>query len=80
MGTIIEHELDQLEEDSEWLHCHYNDLVGRFSEEFIAIKNQHVIAHHRNLESFKKGLKDKDVKSSEILIEYIKDKRGSVYL
>jgi hypothetical protein len=80
MSTTIEHELDQLEEDSEWLHSHYNDLVGRFSEEFIAIKNQHVIAHHRNLENFKKELKDKEVKSSEILIQYIKDKRGSVYL
>lgn len=39
MNAIIEQELDQLEKDSEWLHNNYNDPVGRFSEEFVAIKN-----------------------------------------
>jgi hypothetical protein len=79
MNATIEQELDQLEKDSEWLHNHYNDIVGRFSEEFVAIKNQHIIAHHRNLDNFKKELEDKNVNPSEILIEYIRDKRDSIY-
>jgi hypothetical protein len=76
MSTALDEDLDRLDKDSRWLHSQYVELINKFNEEYVAIKNEDVLTHDKNLENFKTKLKEEGLKPSEVLIEYIRDKRN----
>lgn len=78
MTTVLEDELYQLERDTKWLHAHYNELIDMYNEEFVAVKNEDVIRHEKDWERLKFKLEKIGIKPSEILIEYIRDKRNQL--
>lgn len=78
MATVLDDELNQLETDTEWLHTQYNELIRKHDGEFVAIKNKTVIANDKNWEKFKAELEKIGIKPSEILVEYIRDKRNNL--
>jgi hypothetical protein len=78
MHTILDEELEQFERDTEWLHGHYNELIEKFNQEYVAIKNQEIIEHDINPDELKQKLKGKGIEPKNILVEFIRDKRNEL--
>jgi Family of unknown function (DUF5678) len=77
MSNVLD-ELEQLNNDVEWLHTNYRDLINQYNEEFVTIKNRKVIEHNKDLQLLKEKLKEKGIEASAILIEFIKDKSKQI--
>jgi regulator of sigma D len=78
MSAILDEELEQFEKDTEWLHSNYNELIQKHNQEYVVIKNQNVIEHDRNLDGLKQKLKERKMALSNVLIEFIRDKRNQL--
>ena len=76
MATILEEELKELDADVEWLHRNYNELINKYNEHFIAIRNQDIIVDDKDSDKLKEKLKEKGFQLGEVLTEYISDKRN----
>jgi hypothetical protein len=79
IDMITEQELKELDEDTKWLHANYTDLLTRFNEEYIAIKNQQPLEHDKGLDRLRERLGQRHIDSSQLLIEYIRDKRNEIH-
>lgn len=75
MATQLEQELDQLDKDTKWLRTQYNELLKKFNERFVAIKNENIIDDDININELKDKLAKKDMELSDVLVEFIRDKR-----
>jgi hypothetical protein len=75
MSLILDEELERLDKDTEWLHSHYDELIEKFNQKYVAINNQQVIEHDNNLDKLKQKLQQQGIESTNILIEFIRDKR-----
>lgn len=78
MATTLEEKLDEVDNEVKWLHANYNELINKHNQEFVAIKNEGIIEHAKELESLKVKLEGKGIKTSDVLIEFIRDKRNQV--
>jgi hypothetical protein len=79
MYMISEQELKELEEDTKWLHYNYDTLLSNYNEEFIAIKNQQTLEHDKKMDKLREKLKQRQIVPSQLLIEYIRDKRNEIH-
>jgi hypothetical protein len=79
MGTMLDDELIEIDNDVKWLHINYNDFINRYDGDFVAIKNQSVIDHDKQLDNLKEILERKGIKLSEVLIEFIRDKTNQIH-
>jgi Family of unknown function (DUF5678) len=78
VSTIVDEDLEQLDMDSEWLHSHYDELLEKFNQEYVAIRNQQVIASANDLDELKQDLREKNIDYNNILVEFIRDKRNQL--
>jgi DNA polymerase III alpha subunit (gram-positive type) len=78
MSLILDEELERFDKDTEWLHSHYDELIEKFNQEYVAINNQDVIEHDNSLEKLKQKLRERGIESTNILIEFIRDKRDQL--
>jgi hypothetical protein len=76
---ITEQELKELEEDTKWLHFNYDILLSNYNEEFIAIKDQQALEHDKDLDKLREKLERRQIDPSQLLIEYIRDKRNEIH-
>jgi hypothetical protein len=79
MYMISEQDLKELEEDTKWLHSNYDTLLSNYNEEFIAIKNQQTLEHDKKMDKLREKLKQRQIDPSQLLIEYIRDKRNEIH-
>jgi hypothetical protein len=73
--AIDEEQLQHFDKDTEWLHSHYDGLIEKHNHEYVAVDNQDVIAYDNNLDKLKQKLAEKHIESTDILIEFIRDKK-----
>jgi hypothetical protein len=71
--------LTRFEKDSEWLFAKLEELREKFKNEFVAVENQEIIAHDKNLEKVIESLKNKGKNPSLLLIRFIPEK-GTIIL
>lgn len=65
------HILNNIENDSEWLYSHYEEIRERFSDKFIAVKNRNVIESDASMENLVKKLEKKGENPSFLLTKFI---------
>ena len=74
-------ELEKVRSDFVWLNANYDAIQKYYDGEFVAVKNQTILGHHRSFSALRRTLKrryaDKLVKS--IMIEYI-DRKKTAYV
>jgi len=63
--------LQELCKDSEFLRSAYDRLKIQFENQYIAIKNQKVIDHDRDLNQLIKSIRAKNLDPASILIEFL---------
>jgi hypothetical protein len=71
--------LTRFEKDSEWLFSKLEEFREKFKNEFVAVENQEIIAHGKNLEKVIESLKSKGKNPSFLLIRFIPEK-GTIIL
>jgi len=71
--------LTRFKKDSEWLFSKLEEFREKFKNEFVAVENQEVIEHDKNLEKVMESLRNKGKNPSLILIRFIPEK-GTVIL
>lgn len=76
MTPIPDEELLEIDSDTRFLRNHYAELLDKFNEEFVAVKDQDVVAHNKDLAKLKEQLMKEGVDSNRALIEFIRDKRN----
>ena len=71
--------LREMENDTEWINVHQEELTKKYSERFIAVKSGRVVAADGNFESVLKELKKKGVSPAEAVIRFI-FKKGYIFI
>ncbi len=72
--------LDRLEANGNWLNKHYKEIYEKYVDEFVAVKEEDVIAHNQNLEVLLKELTSRNEDLNEVLIEFIHGKQYNIIL
>jgi polyphosphate kinase len=67
-------ELIQIQKDSDYLKKSYDALKKQFSNQFIAIKEGGVIAHHPDMNTVLKMIQEKKIDPATVLIEFLHPK------
>ncbi len=71
---ITEAEQKEFVEDTKWLHTHYDEILDKYNEQYIAIQHQSVLDSAKNIETLGDKLKKRNIKAQDVFIEYIKDR------
>ena len=80
MSIVLgDEDLKEFEDDSEWLNSNYNKLIQEYDKEYVAIKNQTVIKHDKDLDKLKEKLNQDEIKLGTIFIEFIRDKKNQLH-
>jgi len=79
MNTAEVQILKAMENDTEWINAHQEELTKKYSEKFIAVKNSRVMAADRDFESVLKELEKKGVSPAEAVIRFI-FKKGYMFI
>jgi len=73
--------LSRFEENAKWLSSHYEELKKRFKDEWIAVLNETVVDHDRELDRLVKRLRKKYSEAyNEIAVEYVTAKKMELIL
>jgi len=67
-------ELIQIQKDSDYLKKSYETLEKQFSNQFIAIKEGKVIAHHPDMDTILSMIRGKKIDPATVLIEFLHPK------
>ena len=73
-AQIEQRQLDRLDKDTKWLRSQYVELIKKFNERFVAIKDEEIIEDAVDIDELKGKLAKKNMKLSDVFIEYIRDK------
>ena len=76
MSIVTEEKFRQFIDDSKWLQRNYNELIQEFNLEYIAIRNQRVVSHHKEMNEFERELKQSNIAILDVVVEFIRDKRN----
>jgi hypothetical protein len=63
--------LDQLSKEYDFYKSHKPDLLEKYSEQYIALKNQRVIVSGKNKEKLVKIMLSKGYKLGEFLVHFV---------
>ena len=64
-------ELIQIQKDSDYLKKSYDTLKKQFSNQFVAIKEEDVIAHHPDMDTVLKMIRARKIDPATVLIEFL---------
>ena len=67
------------EENLEWFNDNFNEIQEKYTNRIVAIKDKMIVASASNINSLLDILKEKDIDSSEVLIETITPKNEIVW-
>ncbi len=63
--------LQSTKQDLKWLNEHYSTILGRFNNQFVAIKGQQPIASAATLDELLKDLRKRKINPVSALIKFI---------
>lgn len=63
--------LNKTEEDLRWFSKHYEDLVNKFDQKFVAINGKQIIDADKDLQVVIKKIKSHNLKPAETLIRFV---------
>jgi hypothetical protein len=73
--------LSKYEENAKWISKHYEELKKKYRDEWIAVLNEVVVDHNRELSKFVERLRRKYLKNyNEIAVEYVTAKEIELIL
>jgi hypothetical protein len=73
--------LSKYEENAKWVSRHYEELKKKYVDEWVAVLNEKVVDHDRNLDKLVKRLRMNYPENySEIAIEYVTSKEIELIL
>ena len=78
MSIVTEEKFRQFIDDSKWLQRNYNELIQEFNLEYIAIRNQRVVSHHKEMNEFERELKQSNIAILAVVVEFKRVKRNEV--
>ena len=64
-------QLIQMQKDSDYLKKSYEDLKKCYQNEFVAIKDGNVIAHHQEMDKILNLIQKKRIDPTTVLIEFL---------
>jgi hypothetical protein len=64
-------ELIQVQKDAEFFKKSYKSLKKNYSNQYVAIKDGNVIAHHKDMNTILKLVEAKKINPATILIEFL---------
>jgi len=70
---------DENEKNWSWFMEHYEELVEKFDGEFVAIYQQRVVDHDKNLRSLMKRIRKK-YPLSRVLVEFVSKEKLALIL
>ncbi|MCC5999110.1 MAG: DUF5678 domain-containing protein [Thermofilum sp.] len=70
---------DENEKNWSWFMKHYEELVEKFDGEFVAIYQQRVVDHDKNLRSLMKRIRKK-YPLSRVLVEFVSKEKLALIL
>jgi len=77
VGAVI----SRFEDNAKWVSRHYEELKKRYVDEWIAVLNETVVDHDRELGKLVKRLRRKHPENySEIVVEYVTAKEIELIL
>jgi predicted house-cleaning noncanonical NTP pyrophosphatase (MazG superfamily) len=59
-------------------HKNYNELIKEYYLEYIAIKNQVIVTHNKEMNEFERELKQNNIDRLDVVVEFIRDKRNEI--
>jgi hypothetical protein len=71
--------IDEQDKNWSWFMEHYEELVERFDGEFVAIYQQKVVDHDKNLRSLMKRIRKK-YPLSRVLVEFVSKEKLALIL
>ncbi len=73
--------LKMFERNSKWLHRHYNELIKKYPYQYVAIKNQRVIDHDKDIKKLVERINKKYKDASLVIpIKYISPEKVELIL
>jgi len=70
---------DEYDKNWSWFMKHYEELVEKFDGEFVAIYQQRVVDHDKNLRSLMKRIRKK-YPLSRVLVEFVSKEKLALIL
>jgi len=64
-------ELIQLQKDTECMKKSYNELKKQYPNQFIAIKDGNIVAHHADMDIILKMIRGKKINPATVFIEFL---------
>jgi hypothetical protein len=74
--VLDDNKLQEIYNDGEYLHRDYNELLEKYDQNYVAIKNQKVFKYAKTLEELKDLLQKENIQLGTIFIKFIRDKRN----
>jgi len=69
-----------MEKNGSWFSLHYEEIVKKHKNEFVAIEDAKIIAHNPRLDALLKELRKKRKNLNDILIEFVAEKETKFIL
>jgi ABC-type phosphate/phosphonate transport system ATPase subunit len=79
MNTAEVQVLKAMENDTEWINAHQEELTKKYSERFIAVKSGKVMAADKDFENVLKELYKKGISPAETVVRFI-FKKGYLFI
>ena len=76
--VLDDNKLQEICNDSKYLHTRYNELLEKYDQQYIAIKNQQVCRNAKTLDKWKNLLQKENIQLGTILVEFISNKQNYI--
>lgn len=63
--------LNSIEKDLEWFSLNYKNLIKKFNEKFIAIKDESIVAEGHTFEEVISKIESKNLDPTNVLIKFV---------
>ncbi len=71
MATLVE-KLKEFEANTIWIGNHYQEIKGKYPDEYVAVWKEEVVGHGQDLLSLRESLKDRFPEDyNEAVVEFI---------
>lgn len=70
--------LKEFKKDDDWFYANYERIQSEHLNEFIAVKDERIVAHNKDLDDLIKDLKNKEINPALTLVEFVRDKNDIV--
>lgn len=67
-------ELDHFRKDTKWYRDHYDELLGQYPDQWVAIYDEELVAVSPNQDEMFAALKKKGAKATKAYIQYLSTK------